>query len=343
MADPTWLADVLRAAGLRCDIYPGAFDRGHGDFGNIWGVVCHHTGSNGASAGSIANHPSLGLASQLHLSRAGVYTLCGVGIAWHAGQGSWPGLPTNNANSYTIGIEAANDGTSGWPDAQYDAYVRGVAAILKRLGQPASHVIGHKEWGAIQGKWDPGGIDMGRFRSQVAAAMASRPVPPPENQIDKAAKIAEKWIGKRITIGENRCPDGKGRWAEFENAHIYWTPETGAHPIPHGGLFETWGADYKWETGPLGYPVRDHTVLPDGGVQAFQRGVLYRKNGAERGFVVVGVIGKRWADEGYEKGPLGWPVSDEYPVDKVGRRQDFEHGSLCWHPSGAVKIERNQK
>lgn len=30
MADPTWLPDVLRKAGLVCDIYPGAMDRGHG-------------------------------------------------------------------------------------------------------------------------------------------------------------------------------------------------------------------------------------------------------------------------------------------------------------------------
>lgn len=28
MSDPIWLPDVLRAAGLTCDIYPGAFDRG---------------------------------------------------------------------------------------------------------------------------------------------------------------------------------------------------------------------------------------------------------------------------------------------------------------------------
>ncbi|MET9329462.1 N-acetylmuramoyl-L-alanine amidase [Tsukamurella sp. NPDC003166] len=177
MSDPTWLPDVLRAAGLRCDIYPGAMDRGHGDFGGIWGVVCHHTGSNNAGPGGIAQHPDLGLASQLHLSRDGVFTLCGVGIAWHAGQGSYPGIQTNNANVVTIGIEAANDGggtpgrphRSSWPDAQYQAYVTGVAAILNKLGQPASHAIGHKEWaGAAQGKWDPGAIDMNTFRADVA-------------------------------------------------------------------------------------------------------------------------------------------------------------------------------
>jgi hypothetical protein len=163
-------------------------DRGHGDFGNIWGVVAHHTGSFGETPRGIAEHPSLGLASQLYLSPDGVYTLCGVGIAWHAGQGSYPGLPTNDANSYTIGIEAANDGGGtpgkphrwGWSDAQYDAYVRGVAAILKKLGQPESHVIGHKEWaGAAQGKWDPGAIDMNIFRQDVRSHLyvpASDPV-----------------------------------------------------------------------------------------------------------------------------------------------------------------------
>lgn len=169
MSDPVWLPDVLRAAGLKCDIYPGAMDRGHGDFGVIWGVIIHHTGASGAPGpGPIANHPELGLASQLHLDRSGKYTLCGVGIAWHAGQGSWPGLPTNDANSVTIGIEAENNGTEGWTDAQYRAYVQGVAAILRKLGQSSSHVIGHKEWaGPAQGKWDPGLIDMAKFRADV--------------------------------------------------------------------------------------------------------------------------------------------------------------------------------
>lgn len=188
--DPVWLADVLRAEGLRCDIYPGAFDRGHGDMDDIWGVVAHHTGNNNASAQSIAEHPELGLASQLHLSREGVYTLCGVGVAWHAGAGSYPTLGTNNANPRTIGIEAANDGggapgkphRSSWPDVQYDAYVRGVAAILRKIGFHSDRVIGHKEWaGKAQGKWDPGAIDMNVFRADVQSHIVSAPpaAPPP--------------------------------------------------------------------------------------------------------------------------------------------------------------------
>lgn len=341
MSDPTWLPDVLRAAGLRCDVYPGAFDRGHGDFGNIWGIVAHHTGSFGETPRGIAEHPALGLASQLYLSRDGVYTLCGVGIAWHAGEGSWPGIPTNNANQCTIGIEAANDGTSGWSAAQYNAYVRGCAAILNRLGQPASHVIGHKEWAAIQGKWDPGGINMNTFRADVARVQAElrggapKPVPV-VNQIDAQAKVAT-WLGKRLFSGEKPCKDGVGRFADFEHGSIYWHPKTGAYAIPKGGLYEAFSAR-KWEQGELGYPVRVHAVLDRGGVQAFQGRVLYVLNGGDpKGNVVHGVIGARWAKEGYEKGALGWPTSDEY-ADGNGRRQDFEGGSLLWDPSGAVKI-----
>lgn len=180
MPDPVWLPDVLRRAGQEVREYPGWRDRGHGDFGAITHVICHHTGSFGETPRGIAEHPQLGLCSQLHLDRNGVYTMCGAGIAWHAGAGAYPGLPTNNANQVTIGIEAANDGggkpglphRASWSDAQYNAYVRGVAAILSHLGLPASRAIGHKEWaGPAQGKWDPGAIDMNTFRRDVQAVL----------------------------------------------------------------------------------------------------------------------------------------------------------------------------
>ncbi|WP_188545245.1 N-acetylmuramoyl-L-alanine amidase [Rhodococcoides trifolii] len=348
--DPIWIPDVLRAEGLICHIFDGALNNGHGDFGLIWGIVGHHMGSAGTSGpGSIARHPSLGLASQLYLGRNGEYTLCGVGIAWHAGEGSWNGLPKNDANSRTIGIEAENSGTEGWTPVQYDAYMRGVGAILRALEYGSDRFIGHKEWGAIQGKWDPGGMDMNKARRDSQAVIDRRPTVAIVNEIDESAK-RNPWVGDRvrpeeITIGADQL----GRLGVFTNAHIYFHPTTGAYPIPHkdpaiekSGLFEAYGA-LGYERGILGYPVREFSPLDTptgkGAVQAFQGGVLYRKDGAD-GYVVHGEIGKRWAAEGYEKGDLGWPISNE-TVDANGNRvQLFENGSLYWHSTSVVKLTR---
>ncbi len=176
--DPVWLADALRAEGVKVVESPGWKDWGNGDFRSIWGVICHHTGGANSPVNEIKyGVPGLkGLLSQIHLAKDGTATLCGVGVAWHAGQGSYPGLPANDANWHTIGIEAVNTGTEGWSDVQYDAYVRVCAAIVRRLGYGAERVIGHKEWaGRAQGKWDPGGIDMDRFRADVQARLDNKP------------------------------------------------------------------------------------------------------------------------------------------------------------------------
>ncbi|MDA2890591.1 N-acetylmuramoyl-L-alanine amidase [Mycolicibacterium sp. BiH015] len=183
--DPVWLADVLRAEGLDVTEFPGWRDRGHGDFKNIRGVMAHHTGSDTASAASIAyGRPDLaGPLSQLHIARDGAVTVVAAGVAWHAGVGMYPWLPANMGNWHTIGIECANSGTNpsaphrrNWPDAQYFALVGSCAAICRRLGQPATRVIGHKEYaGRAQGKWDPGAIDMDRLRSDIAAQIGAVP------------------------------------------------------------------------------------------------------------------------------------------------------------------------
>lgn len=165
------------------------------------------------------------------------------------------------------------------------------------------------------------------------------PPTPPVNMIDQAASgPAAAWLGARITRGEVTCPDSVGRYAEFANGHIYWHPDTGAHAIPHGGLFESF-AGYGWEAGPLGYPTQDFTQVPDGGIQAFQGGILYCKNGAANGFYVRGAIGDRWSALGWEKSPYGWPTSVELNYDG-GKMQTFDNGTLYWNPTSVVGISK---
>lgn len=193
--DPLFLPEVIRAFGVRVNEFQGWRGRGHGDFNVIWGIVIHHTGSNNASAGSIAfGSPNLeGPVSQIHLARDKTCTIVAAGVAWHAGTGSWAGLPTNNANFSTIGIEANSNGTTPWPPDLYDTYVRICAAICWYLGLPATRVIRHKDWGAVQGKWDPGMIERVPFQQAVQRYIDNPPFGPPPVATDEAGDPMAFW------------------------------------------------------------------------------------------------------------------------------------------------------
>ena len=189
----SWLAEVLKEAGLKVAEVPGWKERGRGDVGQIRGVICHHTA--GTAKG---NMPSLdvivkgrenlhGPLAQLGLGRDGTYYVIAAGKCNHAGAGSWNGL--TNGNLSFIGIEAENCGTTEdfpWPAIQMDAYQRGVAAILKHLGRGPEFCAGHKEY-APSRKPDPT-FDMLTFRDGVGAFLrAGVPVREPIPAVEPAA------------------------------------------------------------------------------------------------------------------------------------------------------------
>jgi hypothetical protein len=128
--------------------------------------------------------------------------------------------------------------------------------------------------------------------------------------------------------------DGVGTYSHFSGsggASIYWSPKTGAHEI-HGGIRAKWAA-LGWEKGPLGYPTTDERITPDqvgrythftgsGGASIYWS----PKTGAHE---VHGAIRAKWAALGWEKGRLGYPVTDEFAVPG-GRESDFRGGRLVW-------------
>lgn len=192
--DPSWIADALRAFGVKVVEEPGWTDRGNGDFLTLWGVMAHHTGGDNTPTSLIRDGRSdlRGMLAQIHLLRDGEARVVGGGVAWHAGRGSHPGLPTNNANYHTIGIEANNSGTSPWPPDMLDAYHRACAAICWTLDVDATHTIGHKEYSS-DGKWDPGGIDMGDFRRAVQRYIDRPPFLEEENLMTDFDKITRTY------------------------------------------------------------------------------------------------------------------------------------------------------
>jgi hypothetical protein len=174
------LAAACRKSGLRVFELPGWSTRGRpastGGF-DPRGVLVHHTGSSRDDTEFVDWMATVGRSDlpaplcQLALSRNGTVYVCAAGRANHGGTAQATGpMPSGDGNSLYIGIEALNTGSEGWTDTQYDAYVALCAALCSHYNWPATHVRAHRET-SITGKWDPGLLDMDRFRTDIATRM----------------------------------------------------------------------------------------------------------------------------------------------------------------------------
>ncbi|MFJ9517868.1 DUF2599 domain-containing protein [Kitasatospora sp. NPDC101801] len=85
----------------------------------------------------------------------------------------------------------------------------------------------------------------------------------------------------------------------------------------------------------LGCPTTDELALPDGvgRRQVFENGSIYwsPNTGAH---AVWGLIGQKWAESGWERGNVGYPLSDELKnPDGKGVRQEFQQATIYWSPN----------
>lgn len=146
-------------------------------------IIVHHTAS-GSQSGNFASEHIVtygrsdlpGPLCQVLLGRDGTVKLISAGYANHAGYGGpEAGIPANRGNTYTIGIEAENNGVGEpWSRKQLQAYYRLCAALMVWNGiKDVNKVFGHKEW--TSRKIDPAGLDMNNFRRQVQQALNDGP------------------------------------------------------------------------------------------------------------------------------------------------------------------------
>jgi uncharacterized protein with LGFP repeats len=152
---------------------------------------------------------------------------------------------------------------------------------------------------------------------------------------DKWGQI--QWIGTPVDEGagsaEMATSDGRGRFRDFQNGSVYWTPQTGAHEV-HGDIRVKWA-----QLGNLlGYPTTDEMGCPDGvgRFNHFERGSIYwtPSTGAHE---VHGAIRDFWASRGWERSTLHYPVSDEGGPSN-NRSSRFEGGIITWTPSGGPRL-----
>jgi GH25 family lysozyme M1 (1,4-beta-N-acetylmuramidase) len=152
------------------------------------------------------------------------------------------------------------------------------------------------------------------------------------------------------TSDETGTPDNIGRYNHFLNlttgsaGSIYWTPNYGAWSI-HGAIRTHW-ANLGWEASVVGYPVTDETGTPDGigRYNHFQNPRINNQGGsiyytaATGAQEVHGPIRTYWANAGWEKGPLGYPTSDQYAVSGSPNlvRNNFQHGTATLNTTTGV-------
>lgn len=137
---------------------------------------------------------------------------------------------------------------------------------------------------------------------------------------------------------EKVAPDGIGRYRWYQGGAIFWTPDIGAFEI-HGDIVKKWG-ELKWEAGPLGYPLTDERSTPDGvgRFNLFQHGAIFWTPKTDA-HAVYGDIFKRWTELSRERGPIGYPITDEEDDPSGGRRSFFQHGLIRWTPDHGSRFE----
>ncbi len=137
-----------------------------------------------------------------------------------------------------------------------------------------------------------------------------------------------------IVSPEAAGPAQVGLMQQFNNGRIYWSPDTDAFEM-HGEILKKYvalGGPEANATVQLGFPITDEMGTPDGvgRFNRLQNGMIYftPSTGAHE---IHGDIGQKWQNMGYERGFLGYPVTDETGApDGHGRFNHFQGGSIYW-------------
>ncbi|MFD9042545.1 hypothetical protein [Streptomyces bottropensis] len=146
------------------------------------------------------------------------------------------------------------------------------------------------------------------------------------------------------TSDEQDAPHG-GKTQEFAGGTIAWHPETQQAFSTFGLIRDHW----KGLGGPdWGYPVTDETGTPDGRgrfnhyktVQLAGdpiASIYFNPQG--NAVEVTGAIWHFWANQGFETGPMGYPLAPEENGPAGTRVQKYERGKLIWQNGVGVSSQ----
>ena len=210
----TWMADALRAAGLKVIEYDGWQTRARSSGAYAAGkplcVMWHHTAS-GASADGIddVDYIAVGSAdaplSNLYIDRQGYVWVIAAGATNTNGKGksmefSRGVVPADSMNTHAVGIECGNNGVGEtWPQAQVDALFAASNCINANCGNQPTDVGTHQFYApdrkidpatadAVQGPWRPSActssgtwsLEAVRAECEARGGLHIPPVTPPQ-------------------------------------------------------------------------------------------------------------------------------------------------------------------
>lgn len=153
--------------------------------------------------------------------------------------------------------------------------------------------------------------------------------------------VNQKYFLGAPTSDEFKTPNKNGAGQHFEGGSIYWSPNTGAHEV-HGAIKDKWAA-LGWENSFLGFPKTDETATPDGfgRFNFFEGGAIYYHPHLGT-YAIPNMIIETWKKEGWEKGKLGYPISDEI-IKNNNSVQLFEFGAVISTKASPYKVIFNSE
>lgn len=154
--------------------------------------------------------------------------------------------------------------------------------------------------------------------------------------------IRSVWVSRAAQNGVLGYPTSDeykvltGTAQNFQGGKIFYVPTKGTFVLK-GGIGTRWNSSNGVNS--LGLPVSNEiSGMVKGGVrQNFTKGVIYWSptTGA---WISKGAIRSAYAKQGYEKGRLGYPTSNEYAISG-GVAQKYQGGLITWSSkTGAVKV-----
>ncbi|PRW63015.1 hypothetical protein CEP50_12560 [Actinopolyspora mortivallis] len=162
--------------------------------------------------------------------------------------------------------------------------------------------------------------------------------------------MLEKWrsVGAQDELGYPISDtfiteDERAAFNNFQNnATIFWTVETGGAHVIRDEIRDKW--DRIGGARTVGYPTIDQRITPDGKgrYNHFENNASIYWTEQTDAHLVQGLIREKWAATGWERGPMGYPLTDELAdKDRIGRFNVFtgvdgNPAGILWSPETGV-------